>query len=125
MFDSWNLIKKERDALLPPAFFRVREIWFCAVGINIGFEQDGKHQNFERPVLILKKLDQHLFFGVPLTSRQPKRLNDYGIKFLGRQSTVILPQLRVYDSRRLLRKIYRLPRHNFQSICQWYINCFK
>ena len=36
-------------------FFREKEVWWVALGVNIGFEQDGKGEEFRRPILILKK----------------------------------------------------------------------
>ena len=44
------------------------QIWWCAVGENIGAEINGKNHTFSRPVLIMKKLSQYSFMGIPLTS---------------------------------------------------------
>jgi hypothetical protein len=42
--DRWNELKKKIDSY--PAdnvpYFHEREIWFCSIGHNVGFEQDGK-----------------------------------------------------------------------------------
>jgi hypothetical protein len=40
-FDSWNEIKKKTESE-KPRFYKVREIWWCRFGLNIGTEQDGK-----------------------------------------------------------------------------------
>ena len=37
------------------------------MGLNIGYEQDGKGEDFLRPVLILKKFNKRVFLGIPLT----------------------------------------------------------
>ena len=53
-FDKWNERKKalnDRERIL----FNPREIWWCSFGVNIGSEQDGSGDNFERPVIIIKK----------------------------------------------------------------------
>ena len=39
-------------------YFKEREIWWVNLGVNVGFEQDGKGDNFERPILILKKFGE-------------------------------------------------------------------
>lgn len=39
------------------------------MGVNIGYEEDGKNEKFERPVLILKKFNQYLILVVPLSSK--------------------------------------------------------
>ncbi len=42
-------------------FFKEREVWYCYLGLNVGFEQDGKGDSFLRPVLVLRKLKNVLF----------------------------------------------------------------
>jgi mRNA interferase MazF len=68
-FDAWNEEKKIRDQEERIVFFREREVWWCAVGINIGREQNGKDKQFQRPVLIIKRINTEMFLGIPLTSR--------------------------------------------------------
>ena len=43
-----------------PRFFKEREIWWASIGSNVGSEEDGKNNDFERPVLILKKFNKDL-----------------------------------------------------------------
>src|SRR5579864_8524776 len=53
-FDAWNEQKKVADGreIASDFFFHERELWWCALGANMGVEADGKHDLFERPVLI-------------------------------------------------------------------------
>lgn len=46
------------------------QVWWCAVGENVGVEINGKHDTFSRPVLVMKKLSRYGFMGVPLTSQK-------------------------------------------------------
>lgn len=42
-FDSWNQKKKivnNKEHLSP--LFKERDIWWLSIGINVGFEEDGK-----------------------------------------------------------------------------------
>ena len=32
--------------------FKEREVWWCKIGLNVGVEQDGKGNNYTRPILI-------------------------------------------------------------------------
>src|SRR6266566_1019469 len=41
-FAKWHTRKSEIDQREPRVFFHEREIWFCHLGANVGFEQDGK-----------------------------------------------------------------------------------
>ena len=67
-FEEWNKIKKEIELSDYIPYFDIGEIWWCALGVNIGVEVDGKGNDYLRPVLILKKYNQFLnkFFFCPV-----------------------------------------------------------
>lgn len=100
--------------------FKEREIWWCSIGINVGTEQDGKNQKFNRPVLIVKKFNNRQFWGIPLTTKQPKNnYFYYELKIKGKISYANLTQLRVLDVNRLnnaLDKEYKVPTKVFNQI---------
>jgi mRNA-degrading endonuclease toxin of MazEF toxin-antitoxin module len=104
-FDEWNVYSKNLDSAEFKGFFYEREIWWCALGVNVGSEQDGKNDNFERPVLIVKKINHNLLWIVPLTSKITSYESRIPIKILGQKSQLLLSQIRSISSRRLLRKI--------------------
>jgi hypothetical protein len=56
LFKKWSEKKEYIHKNRNPVYARRKEKWWCAVGCNIGFEQDGKNDYFERPVLIFKKI---------------------------------------------------------------------
>ena len=100
--------------------FNHREIWWCSVGVNVGVEQDGKNQLYERPVLIIRKFNQSLFLGVPLSTKlkdYPFRHNLY-YRNNGKliEGQAILPQMRSYDAKRLSRVIARLGTKQYDSL---------
>ncbi len=104
-FVSWTKLKirlhtKEERA----PFFKERDIWWTSIGQNIGNEQDGKNETFERPVLIIKKFNHDIFWGLPLTSQDKKGVYYVSFQQHDRICTVILSQLRLWSSKRLLRK---------------------
>lgn len=98
-------------------FFNEREVWWCAIGANISDEQDGKGGRFERPVLILRKFNRHVFLGIPLTSR-PKHGRYYFPlgKVRGRDNIAILSQVRLCDRKRRLSKIDMVPKGAFADM---------
>src|SRR3989344_5296456 len=100
-FDSWN-IKKQELSKTERAYFSKGDIWFASIGKNIGDEEDGKNSDFERPVLIVRKFNNNIFLGVPLTSNEEKEGKYYHklISFSG--STAILSQIRLFDAKTLL-----------------------
>lgn len=102
-FDDWNELKKRIDAEHEPPLFNEREIWWCSVGINVGYETFGKGGSFTRPVLVIRKHGLRTFLGVPLTS-QPKKTGLYYHPIItnGINGHVLLGQFRIMDSKRLV-----------------------
>jgi mRNA interferase MazF len=113
-FDTWNELKKMLDAAPFKDFFYAREIWWCALGVNVGSEQDGKNESFERPVLIVKKISKDLLWMIPLTSKVTQE-EEYRILTgsSGVLSQLLLEHMRSISSHRLLRKIGTLKRSVF------------
>lgn len=99
-FDSWNNFKKITENKNRP-IIKEGDIWWCRMGLNIGVEEDGKGENFRRPVLVLKKYSSEIVFVVPLTS-QNKNSNWYNkFSFKGKEQTAVLNQARPIDVKRL------------------------
>ncbi len=115
-FDAWNERKKRHHAAELAVYFYEREVWWCAIGANVGFEQDGKGDRFARPVLVLKKYSKHVFVGIPLTTTPRESRYHYSFPFLGNTSTALLSQIRLFDSKRLLDKIGTIPEPTYEAI---------
>jgi predicted metalloenzyme YecM len=54
-FQKWHILKSQIDTKIQSTFINEREICYVSIGENIGFEQNGKNDMFERPVLVLRK----------------------------------------------------------------------
>jgi len=120
-FDKWNVLKKSLHVGVekPQCFPKCGEVWMAHLGKNIGFEQNGSGSNFSRPMLITKKFNNHMFWAVPLTTKQ-KSL-DFFHNFTdpnGIEVAVILAQLRLVSVSRMRRKLYELPANQLQEIIQ-------
>ena len=117
LFIEWTKLKI-RIHISPEKefFFHEREIWWASLGINIGFEQDGKNETFERPILVVKKFNRHVLWALPLTSKEKVGEYYYQVEYKGEKSNVILSQLRLISSKRLIRKIRKLPSTEFKEI---------
>ena len=59
-FQTWHHAKAQIDEKDRRVFFHEREIWFCHLGVNIGFEQDGKGESFGRPVVVFRKFNNEV-----------------------------------------------------------------
>lgn len=118
-FDSWNQLKKkidEKDTLLDK-FPKEGEVWMADVGLNIGYEQNGSGDNFSRPMLIVKKFNNHMFWAVPLSTKQ-KSLDFYFnyIDLNGEKVSAILAQMKLVSVKRFKRDIYIMPDPLFDEI---------
>jgi mRNA interferase MazF len=120
-FRNWHLVKSRIESEWKPGLFREREIWWCSIGGNIGFEQDGKNENFERPVLILKKFSHDVFLGIPMTSTQKEHPFYFPYMLNEVDGSFILSQGRILSVKRLQRKITSLGRGVFAEIKSQYI----
>ena len=111
-FDRWNEIKKRLDAPapIPAAFPKSGEVWMCTLGKNLGREQNGGPYDFSRPVLVVKKFNNEMFWVVPLSTKQ-KPL-DFYFNYEdpnGMRVAAVLAQLRLVSINRFRRDVYVLP----------------
>lgn len=117
-FDSWNTIKKRVNDLRFTDYIHEREVWWCSLGINIGFEQDGNNQKFERPVLVLKKFNRDVALVVPLSTKVKNYPYYFPFVHAGKEYSALLLQIRLVSTKRLLRMMYSMDREIFAIIKQ-------
>ncbi len=117
-FKAWHDKKADIDEIVKRLFFHEREIWYCHLGLNIGFEQDGRGEDFLRPIIVLRKFNKEVLWIVPLTHTKKNSRYYYSFNFVGATSTAILSQLKLIDSRRLSYKIGEIDSESFLSLKQ-------
>ena len=116
-FDSWSKEKKRIHKEEINRQYHAREIWWCSLGVNIGFEQDGTGEKHERPILIMKGLSSHTCLVIPLTTSQKMHKMRIPIGQVDdKQAFVVLSQMRVIETKRLTNKLGFLSRSHFQTI---------
>lgn len=116
-FDRWNEIKKEIHAVGQNKLYGEREVWWCRLGINVGFEQDGTSQEYERPVLVLRGFSRQVCLVVPLTTSQKK--NPYHVPIGnvdGKEAFAIISQIRLVDTKRFVNKASVLDKKTFEIV---------
>ena len=120
-FQTWHTKKSEISEIKKSPFFHEREIWFCYLGANVGFEQDGSEE-FLRPVIVLRKFNNEIFWAIPLTKSKKKLSKKvdqyyYSFSFLPEvTSLAILSQIRLIDAKRLSRHIGTMSVDNFDEL---------
>ena len=118
--DRWNEIKKttHRNVTVHELFPREREIWWCSVGVNIGVETDGKHETFERPVLIVRVFNREMLWAIPITSTIKVSPFYYSFLFKGESRSVVLTQIRAMSVKRLLRQVDVMSNEDFEKVIE-------
>ncbi len=115
-YDEWNDVKKTLNCIENKVYFKERDIFWASIGENIGFEQNGKSELFSRPVLIMKKFSQNIFFGIPLSTQLKKGSFFFEFELNDKKSNALLVQGRLYDSKRLEQKIGMINKNDFVDL---------
>jgi mRNA interferase MazF len=124
-FLEWIGIKQNLDDREhQPPLISEGDLWWCAVGENVGIEVNGKSKDFTRPVIILKKFGRLGFLGIPTTTQA--RTGTWFVPFLhkGISETAVLSQARVLSYKRLHSKMGTLDETDFQNIKEAYVRLF-
>ena len=114
---KWHSCKQVIENEHPRLLFKEQEIWFCHLGENVGFEQDGRGPEYMRPVIVLRKFNSEVFWAVPLTMTQKRNRYYFSFTFKADEvSTAILSQLRLVDAKRLKYKIGTIHQSDFETL---------
>lgn len=115
-FDGWNVQKKVIDGSENKKTFHEREVWFVKIGENVGFEQNGKGDEFLRPVVVYKKFSKNVFLGIPLTRTIKEGKFYSSFDFKSKTSVAILSQIRLFDSKRLAYSTGRMSKGDYGKL---------
>ena len=115
-FKKWHKNKEHIHNERPRVFFHEREVWFCFLGVNVGFEQDGQGDKFLRPIVILRKFNNEVFWGIPLTRTHKEVRYYFKFPINNKKSIAIISQLRLADAKRLLYKIGDMKEEDFSAL---------
>lgn len=115
-FGDWIDLKSKLHYMGVPRKFKEGDVWWCAVGENVGVEINGKNKEFSRPVLVLKKLSQFGFLGVPLTSQEHKGTWYVPFMFKDRKQIAVLSQVRTFSVFRLYEKMGAVPDSDLELV---------
>lgn len=115
-FLEWMEVKNtiHKDSMVTN--FSEGQIWWAAVGKNVGVEINGKHKDYSRPIIIFKKLSRLCFFAIPLTSQPHTGTWYVEFNFRGKQEYAVLSQIRMMSVFRLYNRIGKLSTGDFKKI---------
>lgn len=106
----------------------VGDIWWIAIGDNIGSEINGKNSKnnteFSRPAIIYKKLSHSLYLVIPTTSGHKQGSWWCNFTFKSKDMAACLHQIRVIDYRRLYDNIGQLSAADFDLVKQSFLSLY-
>lgn len=105
--------------------FKEGDVWWAAVGENVGVEIDGKSQKYSRPIIILKKHSSLFFTAIPLTSQNHNGSWYADFVFQNKTQTAVLVQTKPMDVTRLYEKIGELSRADYEKVKESFLSLFK
>ncbi len=112
--DQWNDVKQITEKTKKKVYFKERDIFWLKIGENIGFEQNGKGNKFQRPVLVVKRYTNDMFLGIPLSTTLREGSFYFQFEFIkGQMSTALLVQHRLFSSKRFIKKIGKINQNDF------------
>jgi mRNA-degrading endonuclease toxin of MazEF toxin-antitoxin module len=117
-FWKWHDLKTKIERKDRSPLFHEAEIWWSSLGANVGVEEDGKNDLFERPILIFHKFNKDMFCGLPMSSVKKSGKYDYSIFVHGYERTILLSQIRTLSAKRLIRRAGKLQRKKFLRIAR-------
>ncbi len=116
-FEKWNIEKQKIHYKNESKLYHEREIWWCSLGVNVGFEQDGDGIEYQRPVLLFKSFSKNTCLIFPLTTSLTKHKMRMKIGMVDdKEASVILSQPRLIDNMRLVEKVGYLDKVTFENI---------
>ena len=124
-FLEWIGIKQKLDMKdYQPPFITEGDLWWCAVGENVGIEINGKSADFTRPVIVLKKFGRLGFLGIPTTTQS--RTGSWYVSFIhkGTSETAVLSQGRAFSYKRLHSKMGTLDQTDLRKVKEAYARLF-
>ena len=117
IFIDWTKLKVTIHLSEREVYPKVREIWWTSVGQNIGVEINGKNENFERPVLVIKVFNSLSVLVAPISSKVNEDKNC--IKFTnidGEENIINMSQIRSMSTKRFMRKVGDLKVEDFEKV---------
>lgn len=118
-FDEWNKSKKDIQLNKENKLYHLRDVWWCRLGVNVGFEEDGKGTKAMRPVLIMHGFSRQLCWAIPLTTSNKKNPYHISIGIINNQEQrAIISQMKPVDTKRLAFKIGYIEEEYFFTVKQ-------
>jgi len=116
IFKQWLKLKFHIHKYDKRPFFNEREIWWAQFGQNIGDEENGKGDQFLRPVIVLRKFNKNICLVAPTSTKVKDNKYYYKIRYNDKDYSVLISQIRIIDAKRFRKRIARLSKYELDCI---------
>lgn len=116
-FTIRNKLKQKLHNQKREVFLNEREIRIAHLWQNIWYEENGKWENYTRPVIIIKRF-WNQFISIPLTTKWKNNVYYWELPntLFWKKSHAILAHIKALDRNRFSRRIWILPKEQFNLL---------
>lgn len=100
------------------------EVWWVAVGEDVGIEINGKSEYFSRPVLVFKKLSHLGFMGIPLSTQEHGGSWYVNFRFQGKEVYAALSQVKASSTARLYTRLGQVAEDDMKKVKDGFRNLY-
>lgn len=113
---DWINIKMSVDE--KERFIQIKEgeVYWSFFGENIGDEENGKGGVFRRPVLVFKKFNNNIFWGIPMSTKNKENIYYVKVLLKDNEQSAMISQLRILDTKRLDEKIGYISKEDYLRV---------
>lgn len=115
-FKKWMKVKEQINNDNKPRSIKEGDVWWSSIGENVGNEICGKGDEYLRPVLVFRKLNDNNFWAIPFTSK--RHTGDWYVtfNFNNREQVAVVSQIQNMSTARLRRKIGQLSKGDYKMV---------
>jgi mRNA interferase MazF len=113
---EWSYTKYIINTKDNSASVRERQIYWCSLGYNVGHEENGKGFKHRRPVLVFKKFNERLFWGIPMTTKIKDNIYYTKVKVGDLEQSAMISQMRIMDANRIIEPMERMSETEFKKV---------
>ena len=126
LLEKWFPVKETKHSVKASKIPKVNngEVWWVAVGENVGIEINGKSEYFSRPVLIFKKLSHLGFMGIPLSTQEHGGSWYVNFRFQKKEVYAAISQVRVFSAARLYTRLGQIAEDDMEKVKEGFRNLY-
>ena len=126
LLERWFPVKEAKHNCKTTKIPKVTEgeVWWAAVGENVGVEINGKSDYFSRPVVVFRKLSHLGFMGIPLSTQKHCGSWYVNFRFQNKEVYATLSQAKTFSSARLYTRLGQIAEDDMEKVKDGFRNLY-